>query len=257
MNLSSTIAGTGPTIVLLHAFPLSRLMWSESVASLQADFRVVAPDLPGFGNSAPGTQEFTMEACADHVEQLLRPMDIQEQIILLGISMGGYISFEFLRKYADRVRALVLVATHPHPDTEAIRQARFETAEFVQTRGSTLLAERMIPKLLGRTSLQLNSPLVERVRAWIAETPAESIASGCFALASRRDSVPVLPGISVPTLVIGGEEDVLVSTEQIRRLHQSIEKSTCAIVRASGHLVNLEQPEAFCNLVREFSKVLH
>jgi pimeloyl-ACP methyl ester carboxylesterase len=251
-NLKYSDQGAGQPVVMVHGFPLSRRMWDDDLAVLGKRCRVIAPDLPGFGESVPGTQAFTMERCADDLEALLSAMQLQQKIVLLGLSMGGYISFEFVRKYQERLRALVLVATHPFPDSDSTRQGRYETAEFVRQKGSVALAERLVPKFLGKTSLEAKPQVVERLRGLISSNSPDSIANACLGLASRRDSAPLLPQISVPTLIVAGGEDTLIPREQTEHIHRGVANSRFIVVQECGHIVNLEQPAEFQNVVLQF-----
>src|SRR5262245_50338199 len=130
--LACTDRGAGPVLVLLHGFPLSRRMWDGQVESFGREFRIIAPDFRGFGDSLIGSESFSMAVCAEDLRELLWSLGIHKDVVLLGLSMGGYISFEFVRKHEDMLRGLILVATQPVADTDAARQARFETADFVR-----------------------------------------------------------------------------------------------------------------------------
>jgi pimeloyl-ACP methyl ester carboxylesterase len=256
LSLKYTDQGAGQPLLLVHGFPLSRRMWDDDLEVLKKRCRVIAPDLRGFGESVLGTESFTMERCADDLEELLSGMQVHQKIVLLGLSMGGYISFEFVRKYQDRMRALVLVATHPFPDTDATRQGRYETAEFVRQKGSPALADRLIPKFLGKTSLETKPQVVERIRQLISSNSPESIAKACLGLASRRDSTPLLPQISVPTLIVAGGEDTLISREQTEQIHRGVANSRFVVIQECGHMVNLEQPAEFQKAVLQFLQEL-
>jgi len=250
--LSFSDKGTGLPLVLLHAFPLNRRMWEAQIESWSRQFRVIAPDWRGFGESPPGDEEFTMELCADDLHQLLRYLKVKEKLVLLGLSMGGYIAFEFLRKYQDQLRGLILAATQPIPDSEPSRKARYETAEFVQKEGTGPLAEKLIPRLLGKTTLETKPDVVERVRSSIQSNSPQGIAKACYGLAWRRDSSALLDQIQVPTLVLAGSEDVIVPRVQADIMHQRISSSQFSVIYESGHLINLEQLVKFQDAVLSF-----
>jgi pimeloyl-ACP methyl ester carboxylesterase len=227
-------------------------MWNQDLNVFSQKYRVIAPDLPGFGESALGLDTFSMERCADALWELLDELRIKEKIVLLGLSMGGYIAFEFVRKYPERLKALVLVATHPFPDNDTTRQARYETAEFVRREGASALAERLIPRFLGKTTQETKPHVVNAVRQLIVSNSPESIAAACLGLASRSDSSPLLRDIRVPTLVIAGDEDILIPGEQTAQIQKRIAGSRITSVRQCGHLINLEQPQEFQNTVLHF-----
>ncbi len=254
--LAFTDQGTGQPVVLLHAFPLSRRMWDETVAAWSSRFRILAPDLPGFGDSRSTAANFTMEGCAREVSQFLRNRSVKEKIVLVGLSMGGYIAFEIIRQFPEKISGLVLAATHPLPDTEAAAKGRQETAEFVLQEGSQALSERLLPKLLGATTLATKPEVTQRVRELIASNSPEGIAKACLGLAARRDSTPVLQMIQIPTLILAGSEDALIPEARSIEMKQQVKKAEQEVFTACGHLVNLEQPQAFQERVLEFLKTL-
>jgi 3-oxoadipate enol-lactonase len=253
-SLSYSDKGFGPTVVLLHAFPLNRRMWDAQFEAWRDRYRVIAPDWRGFGESPLGTGAFSMESCADDLGQLLARLGVREKIILLGVSMGGYIAFEFVRKYQELLQSLVLVATQPVADSDAARKTRYETAEFVEKEGTGALAEKLIPKLLGKTTLEARPQVVERVRALIQSNSPAGVAKACHGLASRRDSTPILQQIQIPTLIMTGSEDAIVPRDQADTMRREIATSQLSVIVKSGHLVNLEQPDDFQNTVLNFLK---
>ncbi len=250
--LNCADSGSGEPIVLLHAFPLNRNMWQAQFEAWSNRYRVIAPDWRGFGESSLGEEEFTMKSCAEDLRHLLQHKNLQEKVTLLGLSMGGYVAFEFVRKYQELLRSLVLVATQAIGDSDAARQSRFETAEFVRTRGTAALADRMIPRLLGKTSLETTPHVVEQSRALICSNSPEGIARACYGLANRRDSTSALQEITVPTLILVGVEDVIVPGIQADNMHKGIRSSRLSIIEESGHLINLEQPRVFNEQVLSF-----
>src|SRR3990172_7894049 len=250
--ISFTDQGTGQPVVLLHAFPLSRRMWDETVKAWSSRFRVLAPDLPGFGDSPIPAADFTMENCASEVNNFLRKRGVGGKVVLVGLSMGGYIAFEFMRQFPEKIRGVVLVATHPLPDTEATARGRQETAEFVLNEGSEALAGRLIPKLLGKTTLESKPDVVQRCRELIVDNSPSGIAKACHGLAARRDSTSLLQHILVPTLIVAGSEDALIPETRAIEMKQQIKTSQLEILKECGHLVNLEQPQTFHELVFHF-----
>jgi pimeloyl-ACP methyl ester carboxylesterase len=246
-----TDQGDGQPIVLLHGFPLSRRMWNAQVEAWSHDFRVIAPDFRGFGDSALA-KEFSMTGCAEDVHELLVSLRIQDGVVLLGLSMGGYISFEFVRRYQEMLRGLILVATQPAGDSDTARQARYETAESVRREGSSALAERLIPRFLGKTTFTTKPEVADALRTLIRSNAAESIAQACYGLAARRDSTSFLPDIKVPTLIVAGSEDALISSTQAETMRRQIPHSRLLVVEHCGHIINLEQADQLNQIVKSF-----
>src|SRR5215203_7433390 len=122
--------GSGAALVLLHGFPFDCSMWQGQAAALGGEFRVVAPDLRGSGGTTLGMGDVTMETLAEDVAALLDELSLG-RVILGGLSMGGYVAFEFFRKFPERVRALVLADTRPQADTDEARHTREGNAQRV------------------------------------------------------------------------------------------------------------------------------
>lgn len=251
INLAYTDEGRGAPVVFLHAFPQSRTMWEPQVQALSKTHRVIAPDCRGFGESDAPLWRYTIEQFADDVRALLDHLAIP-RAVLVGLSMGGYTLFAFYRKYADRVSGLVLADTRAQADTEEGRAGRFAMAQTAYTKGAGAVADLMLPKLLSPVALKTRPELVQQVRATIERTQVSGIAGALMAMAERPDSVPLLPQIACPTLVIAGELDGPTPPEEGRFMAERIPGARLEIIPQAGHLSNLEQPEAFNRAVRTF-----
>ena len=229
-------------------------MWDAQVRAWSQNCRVIAPDFRGFGDSPTAQGEFSMAGCVEDLRDLLASLGIQKEVVLLGLSMGGYVCFEFVRRYQDMLRGLILVGTQPAGDSDASRQARYETAEFVRREGSAALAEKLIPRFLGKTTLANKPEVVETVRTLIQSNSPEAITQACYGLASRRDSTPLLPEIKTPTLIVSGSEDGLIPSAQAQTMQREIRHSQLVVVERCGHLINLEQPDVLNPVVTNFLK---
>jgi 3-oxoadipate enol-lactonase len=130
-------AGEGPAVVLLHGFPFNAAQWEPQLASPPAGWRLIAPDLPGFGASpaSPGDEPYTMSAMAREVARLLDRLGV-ERAVICGLSMGGYVAFAFWRAFRERTVGLILCDTRATPDTDAARKDRHELAERVTRDGA-------------------------------------------------------------------------------------------------------------------------
>ena len=147
---------------------------------------------------------------------------------------------------------LILVGTQPAADSDAAKQARYETAEFVRREGTAALAEKLIPRFLGKTTLATKRAVVETLRRLIASSSPEAIAQACYGLASRRDSTSLLTEINVPTLIVAGSEDAVIPSAQAETMHREIRGSQLVVVEQCGHLINLEQPKELDRVVDNF-----
>lgn len=242
--------GAGLPVLLVHGFPLDGTLWQPQLDELADEYRVIAPDLRGFGESAPGA-EVTMEQYADDLGALLDELEI-DQVVLAGLSMGGYIAFAFHRKYPDRVLGLVLVDTRPQADTDQVRANRVATATKVKEQGATVLADDMLSKLLSPATVNNKPNLVRTVHAMMSRQPVPGIVAALQAMAARPDSRPMLGGISVPTLIVVGADDTITPVADAEAMVEAIPGAELVIIPQAGHLSNLEQPEAFNQALRTF-----
>ncbi len=234
--------GQGIPLLLMHAFPLNRSMFEPQNRGVSDSLRLITFDSPGAGDSEAGP--IAMEEIADLAVAVLDSLGI-EKAVVGGVSMGGYAAFAMERRYPNRLLGLVLANTKPAGDSEKAKADRRELAAVAREQGAAAIADRMLPKLLGETTHRERSALVERVRAMIESTAPETIASWLDALARRADSTDRLAKISVPTLVIAGEEDSLAPVRETAEWARRIPGSRFLALPAAGHLPNLETPRAF------------
>jgi pimeloyl-ACP methyl ester carboxylesterase len=236
-------AGTGIPLVLIHGFPHNRTLWAPQLATLRRQYRCIAPDLRGFGES-PARPPYSMDQYADDIAHLLDTLGI-ERAVIGGLSMGGYITFAFWRRHRERVLGLVLADTRAGADSDEGRQKRRDMIDLARTRGPSAVADAMIEGMLGKTTRRERPELVRSVNAMLASAPVEGVVGALEAMMDRPDSTPTLATIDVPTLIIVGEEDVLTPPAESRAMHAAIPGSQLAIIPAAGHVSNLEQPEEF------------
>jgi pimeloyl-ACP methyl ester carboxylesterase len=242
-------AGSGTPLVLLHAFPLDRGMWEPQVAALADIARVITLDMPGFGESSAAP--FTIESVADCVNDFLTAMNIPHAV-LGGLSMGGYVALAFARKYASQLRGLILADTRAGVDDTTAKANRDKALALVNANGSAALFESMLPRVLSAHTHATKADTVTRLKAIAGKQPATSVGAALVALRDRPDANPVLKSITVPTLVLVGEEDSVTPPLSAANLAGQIRGSTLAHIPAAGHLSNAENPEVFNTAVREF-----
>ena len=243
--------GPGDTLILLHAFPLDSRMFEPQAEALAGFRRLVTPDYPGFGRSPRVPAQPDVRYYAEGVRGLLDRLGL-ERVVLGGVSLGGYVVFECLRLFPERVSGLILANTRPEPDSEEMRENRKKMARRVADEGVGVLIELQMERLLSRDTLENNEGVVEKVRAMILESNPNGVVAALGALRERPDSTPLLGKIEVPTLVIGGEEDGISSPEVMGAMAEKIANSRHVTLPRAGHLSNLESPEDFNAALREF-----
>ena len=246
--------GSGEPLVLLHAFPLNGRMFGPQMRAFSEDRRVVAPDYPGFGRSPRTPAQPDVRYYAEGVRGLLDRLHL-ERVILGGVSMGGYVGFECIRLFPERISALVLANTRPEPDQEEMREIRNEMALSVAKEGVEVLVDLQMKRLLAPDSLR-DEELVEDVRAMILDNSPDGAVAALGAMRERPDSRPLLGEINVPTLVIGGEEDAISSPEVMGDMAARIPGARHLTIPNTGHLSNLEAPDKFNAALSDFLKSL-
>jgi pimeloyl-ACP methyl ester carboxylesterase len=257
VNLAYDDKGMGLPIIFLHAFPLNRTMWDGELAALliEGRYRLVSLDWRGFGESDSPTGISTMELFADDVAGLMDALGMQEAV-LCGLSMGGYAAFAFLRKYPQRVKALILADTRPGADTDEAKANRENVARLAESEGTEAIANLQIPRLLGEYT-QREHPEVElRVRQMINMATPEGIAAASRGMAQRADSTDLLASISCPTLVLVGEQDTLTPPQVAQDYASRIANARFGTILNAGHLSNIEQPESFLTAVSDFLRTV-
>ena len=244
-------AGTGRPLVLLHAFPLSSAMWLEQRELLASHCRVITPDQRGFGGSPLGQDAPSLGECADDVVALLDRLEL-DRVVLGGLSMGGYVAMELLRRAPERVSALLLADTKASVDAPEARAGRLRTAQSVEQDGTAALAETMLPVLLGATTLERRAAVAGRVRGLVTAAPAAAVAWASRAMAERPDSTEVLRATDVPALVVVGGQDVLAPVDQAQQMVDALPQGRLVVLPDAGHLTAVEDPEAFAAAVVAF-----
>lgn len=251
VDLAYSDEGQGPPVIFLHAFPLNRTTWAPQVAGLSDRYRVVTIDLRGHGESDAPMWRYTLDQFAEDVNGLLEHLDIA-RATFVGLSMGGYILFALYRKYPALFQALVLADTRATADTPDAKAARFSMAQVAYRRGASAIAELMLPKLLSPASLENRADLRDHLRTIITGNQVSGIVGDLMAMEERPDSTPLLSTISVPTLVIAGEEDLASPPEEVKSMADRIPGSTFVRIPQAGHLSNMENPAAFNEALLSF-----
>ena len=256
MQLYTRDVGGGTPLLLLHAFPLSSAMWLDQREGLAARFRVLTPDMRGFGGSPLGTEEPSVDAMADDVAALLDTKGI-DRAIIGGHSMGGYVALAFCRRHPDRILGVVLADTKATEDTGEARAERIRAAERLESEESvSVLLDDLLPRLVGPTTMSRRALVYGRVRGLVQSAPPIAAAWAQRAMAGRPDSLGALADFRAPTLVLQGAEDAIVTEDDARAMTEALPNAELIMIPGSGHLAAVEQPELFNDAVTEFGAAL-
>ncbi|MEM7454547.1 MAG: alpha/beta hydrolase [Planctomycetota bacterium] len=251
--------GEGEIILLIHGFPLDHTMWSGQIEDLSSEFRIIAPDLAGFGKSelherqkSDARDQTTIRQMADEVAMLLDKLGVDEPVTYCGLSMGGYIGWEFFRHYRDKIRRLIAVDTRAVADEPQVVRGRATVAKLVLEKGSRQLVRPMSRRLFSMATLANRRELAQSARDTIAACDPRAAAAGSYAMGSRADSSDLLQSIDCPTLVVVGELDVISTPEEMKGIADAIPGAVFETIIDAGHLAPMERPVIFNEIVRKF-----
>jgi 3-oxoadipate enol-lactonase len=245
------------TILFLHGFPFDHSMWRNQLFLLDTEFRCLAPDLRGHGGTLDIGQPLapdrvTIDLLADDMIALLDHAGPRDRTVTVcGLSMGGYIAFALWRKIPQRIGRLILADTKATPDTPEARAKRSAQADKVKADGARAISGGMLDSLL--TPANRDSAIGMEVRRMIESTQSQGIVNTLRALANRPDSTDTLATITVPTLVLVGEQDKTTPVSDAQYMHERLRhKAPLAIIQNAGHISPLENPEAVNRAMLDF-----
>jgi len=247
-NLTVSYSDQGPddapAIIFIHGFPLNRSMWDNQVEALKENYRVIAYDIRGHGNSDPGNDEFFIELFVNDLLRLLEKLGI-EKTILCGLSLGGYIALNAVLRHPDRFGGLILNDTQCIADTPEIKENRCLAIIRIKEKGVELYADESIEKFFSPGSLTKKKNAIAEVKEMIINTPKQTLYKTLHALAERKQTCSRLQEINIPVLIMVGEEDKITPIAAAQQMHEKILNSKLEIIQQAGHLSNLENPTAF------------
>jgi YbgC/YbaW family acyl-CoA thioester hydrolase len=251
VGLAVDVRGDGPAVLFIHGYPFDHSIWAPQLDALDG-WRRVAPDLRGMGRSDAPDLGYGMATYAEDLVALLDALGI-DRVVVAGLSMGGYVAFELLRHWRERVRGLVLVCTRAEPDSPEGRRARDAAAQQVRELGAGAIADAMLADVLSPSARAGDPALAERVRKIMAATPVAGIVGALTAMRDRSDSNGLLSTLEdLPTLVIAGAEDSIIPPEKARAMADRIPGARFVAIRGAGHLPTLETPEETTGAIRAF-----
>jgi len=246
-------------LLLIHGYPLNRTMWEPQIDGLRDHVRIIAPDLRSHGESSiPAISgsgfdiAHPMEQLADDCASLLEALDVNDRVILGGLSMGGYIAFAFYRKYHQRVAGLILAATRAGADSPEVKQNRDKAVALARQSGAQAIAQSMLPKMMSPKTYTEKPELVNLVSKMMQSTSVNGIVGDLLGMRDRPDSLSLLPQINIPTLLIHGADDQLIPLSEMQAMQAAIPGSVLRTIPNSGHLLNLEQSEIVNQAILEF-----
>ncbi len=252
LTLHCNVTGQGDPVLFIHGFPISGEMWKPTVDRLGPAWRCIVPDLRGHGQS-DASATTTMARLVDDLAELLEALPESRPAVVVGLSLGGMLAFEFFRRHRPRVRALVLCDTRANAETEKGVAVREATAQTALTAGTRAVVDQMVPAVFGS-----HFP-PDQCRYWydlMCRTSPVGVAATARAIGARRESFTTLPQIDCPTLVVAGDQDTFTPPDQMRAIHDAIPGAQWALISGSGHVPPIEAPDEFARILRTFLETL-
>lgn len=251
-TLAYSDRGRGLPLLLIHGFPLCRKMWRPQAEALaKVGCRVVTPDLRGLGESGLGAAPVSMDIYADDMVGLMDYLGIDKAVVG-GMSLGGYVLFNLLERYPDRVAAPIFITTRAVGDDDAGKARRTALAEACRARGIGPVAEVFRTILFASATQMDDSALVDEVFEWVGTTGPRGAAAALIAMRDRKDYLPLLDTICQQSLVIGADQDLAAPLENARLIAEGLPHGELCILKGGGHMVNLEQPAVFNEAILKF-----
>jgi pimeloyl-ACP methyl ester carboxylesterase len=252
LRLNVVEAGAGRPLLLVHGFPLDHSMWNGQLEGLADRYRVIAPDLRGFGLSEITSGTSTMQQFADDLAELLGALQISEPVVYCGLSMGGYIGWQFVARHRAKVGALIVADSRAVADNEKAAAGRLETADKVEKEGTKIVADAMLPKLFPAAAIERGEPCVKATEAVMLAAPPSGVAAALRGMAKRPDYTKELAKIDVPTLVICGAEDAIAPLSEMEGIAKAIPNAKFVSIAGAGHMAPLEKPAEVNAAIRSF-----
>jgi len=250
LTISYNDVGEGSIpVIFLHGFPFDKSMWKGQLESLKSSNRVIAYDIRGFGKSTNENTALSIDLFSEDLVSFMDKLNM-EKAILCGLSMGGYIALNAIKRFPERFNALILSDTQCIADTAEVKENRYKVIEQINLDGADTFNEKFIKSVFHPNSLTNKTELVENLRSIVFANAKGIISGGLTALAERSETCSILNTIHIPTLIICGREDKVTPLVQSEFMHEHIEGAGLKIIDNAGHVSNLEQPE-------EFNKCLH
>ncbi|MCW5876195.1 MAG: alpha/beta fold hydrolase [Anaerolineales bacterium] len=243
--------GSGRPLLLIHGFPFSSRMWAGQQDALSGAARVLAPDLPGFGES-PAVDSATVESYAEDCVALLDALDILEPVAVGGLSMGGYIALAFARLFPERTGALLLLSTRAGADSAEGKAGRDATIAKVKEHGPGVVAEGMFPKLLAPATYSEQPAVAAELQTIMATASQQGVVAALGAMRDRPDASGLLAELQAPALVLHGTEDQVIPHSEAEAMAAALPHARLELLEGAGHVPNLEQPERFNQVVLDF-----
>ena len=239
------ISGKGTSVMLVHGFTEDRRIWDPLLAGIENKYKWIIPDIPGSGDSPYNS---SLKRISDFAEFIIAVMENEEikELVLIGHSMGGYISLAFAEKYPEKIRALGLFHSSAYPDSEEKKESRDKNIRFIQHHDPLIFVEQSIPGLFSDSFKAEHPEEIRKLIDLYANFKRESLVQYLDAMKNRPSTTDVLVSITKPVLFIMGEEDKAVPIKDSLELCHLPRISYIHILTRTAHMGMIENT-SLCN----------
>lgn len=241
------------SVVFIHGFPFDHSMWDEQVSFLNKDYFCVTYDIRGLGKSNPGTGQYTIEMFTDDLFAIIDELKLNKPVVC-GLSMGGYIALRAVEREQQRFSGLVLCDTKPQPDDNQGKLKRAAGIKRIDSAGIDGYMEDFMPQCWLPENITEMKDKYDAVLNRAKESSPLGVKGCLLAMAGRTDTTPFLEKITIPSLVLCGNNDKFTPPEQMRETAAKIQGAEIVISPRSGHLPPIENPSLVNDVLKGFLK---
>lgn len=245
-------SGSGIPLVFLHGFCESNKIWRNLSEELSNQFRIICPDLPGFGKSPHPDAPFSLEDLGDALVAWLKQLGITECLVI-GHSLGGYITLEILRKHQDFVKAIGLFNSAAFEDADEKKENRNKLIQFIDQHGVAPFLKTFVPSLFYPPTAVKYREVIEQIEHDGSSILPQSVMNYAAAMRDRQDSVDLLQQYPEKIMLIAGEHDQNVPLEKSKKMAKYLPIDQVHIMPESAHMSLFEQSELCYDAIRQFA----
>ncbi len=246
--LHYTSTGSGQTIVLIHGFCENNTCFNEQVFLLKAHYNLICIDLPGHGLS-PLQEPFGIEDIADRVKQVLDTCGV-EQCVMMGHSMGGYVTLAFAKKHATYLKGYGLLHSTANTDSEERKNKRDQAIKLIQTKGAAFYVEQFIPPLFAAGT---DAVLIKARQQSNANISSTTLITCLTAMKNRPDSHELLHTSKLPVAFIAGGQDAIIPLADMLAQAASVPVAHLTVLPDAAHMGMLEKPTEVTKAIGDFA----
>lgn len=254
-QLSYFDAGAGSkTILLIHGFGEDHCIWNNQIEYLAANYRVIAPNLPGVQCKPLGlhhSQAPNIRMYVEVLHELMHHLNI-EHYYIVGHSMGGYIGLSFADYYVNHVQGLLLLHSTSYEDNEAKKTSRMKVAEFIEEFGVSKYLETATPNLFGKEFKKANPAAIQNIIESGSDISKEAMIQFVFAMRNRKAFTHLLQQNNIPVWMLAGDEDLAVPIQDSLEQIKLLPSTNSLVLKGVGHMGMLEAPDQVNQFIQQF-----